>query len=125
MRIRVYSYFLLAVWAIVVAKPLLAYAEYSLFKNYIAENLCIKKNEANNCCKGKCYLDKQLAQSHNTSTDKRENAPKKGHQNDLKEFVKIHQFLPACFYRSHSMAYFSSAFLPTGIDQPFFVPPQG
>jgi hypothetical protein len=43
-----------------IGKYLLPTVEYNLFKNYIAENLCVKKNEANNCCQGKCYLEKQI-----------------------------------------------------------------
>ncbi len=29
-------------------------------QDYIEKNLCIKKDEPDNCCKGKCYLNKQL-----------------------------------------------------------------
>lgn len=34
--------------------------EFQVNREYIAKNLCVKKNEANNCCKGKCHLQKQL-----------------------------------------------------------------
>lgn len=33
---------------------------FQLNREYIAKNLCVKKNEVNNCCKGKCHLQKQL-----------------------------------------------------------------
>jgi hypothetical protein len=31
-----------------------------LFGTYIAANLCIKRNDANNCCLGTCFLEKQI-----------------------------------------------------------------
>jgi hypothetical protein len=34
----------------------LPYIEYNLFRDYIAENLCVKRFEANNDCQGKCFL---------------------------------------------------------------------
>ncbi len=33
---------------------------YQINKEYIAKNLCIKKDEPENCCEGKCHLNKQL-----------------------------------------------------------------
>lgn len=45
-------------------------ADYWLNKDYIAKNLCEKKDVVNNCCKGKCHLKKQLEQD-----DKKEQAP--------------------------------------------------
>lgn len=36
--------------------------EFQVNREYIAKNLCVKKNEVNNCCKGKCHLQKQLAE---------------------------------------------------------------
>lgn len=29
-------------------------------REFIAKNLCVKKEEANNCCKGSCHLNKKL-----------------------------------------------------------------
>jgi hypothetical protein len=36
------------------------YIEYNLFNDYIVKNLCVKRNEVNNCCQGKCFLEKQI-----------------------------------------------------------------
>ena len=33
---------------------------FELNREYIAKNLCVKKDEANNCCKGSCHLNKKL-----------------------------------------------------------------
>lgn len=35
---------------------------FELNRDYIAQNLCVKKNETNNCCKGKCQLKIKLEQ---------------------------------------------------------------
>jgi hypothetical protein len=41
-------------------KPFAAYVAYSVNIELISSTLCVKKNEVNNCCKGKCYLTKQV-----------------------------------------------------------------
>lgn len=33
---------------------------FEINKDYIAKNLCVKKEEANNCCQGSCHLNKTL-----------------------------------------------------------------
>lgn len=33
---------------------------FEINRDYIAKNLCVKKDEPNNCCKGKCHLKKEL-----------------------------------------------------------------
>jgi hypothetical protein len=42
--------------------------EYSLFKGYIAKNLCVKKEEKGNCCQGKCFLNKQVKETEEPGT---------------------------------------------------------
>lgn len=43
---------------------------FKVNQNYIAKNLCIKKSEPDNCCKGSCQLKKELDEE-----EKKENAP--------------------------------------------------
>jgi hypothetical protein len=43
---------------------------YQINKEYITANLCINKKSTIICCKGKCYLKKQL-----TESDKKANTP--------------------------------------------------
>ena len=33
---------------------------FEINKDYTAKNLCIKKDEVNNCCQGLCHLNKKL-----------------------------------------------------------------
>jgi hypothetical protein len=55
---RLYTAILLSgVMLLNICKYQLPYIEYNLFKDYIAENLCIK---ANNDCRGKCFFNKQI-----------------------------------------------------------------
>jgi len=43
--------------------------EYQVNKNYIAKNLCVKKDVVNNCCQGKCFVEKEMASAEiSTST---------------------------------------------------------
>ena len=53
-------------------RPVLPFIEYSIDKEYISKNLCIKKNIPGNCCQGKCYLLEQIKKNSeplNSSTD--------------------------------------------------------
>lgn len=43
---------------------------FRINQEYIAKNLCEKKDEVDNCCHGKCELKKELAEE-----DKKENLP--------------------------------------------------
>jgi hypothetical protein len=43
-----------------IAKYQLPYVQYNLFGNYIAENLCVNRYSEANCCRGQCFLEKQI-----------------------------------------------------------------
>lgn len=65
------------------------YIEYSLFKGYVAKNLCVKKNEKGNCCQGKCFVKKQIKtidenSSENSNTN---NTSKRTQNNEANEFL--------------------------------------
>lgn len=65
--------------------------QYFLFKDYIARNLCVKKDIKNNCCQGKCFLEKQLKAVDESTTENSNNNLntnfKKIQNNDIKEFL--------------------------------------
>ena len=63
---RFFATILLAAMVLNIGKYQFPYIEYYLFKNYIAKNLCVKRNEAYNCCQGKCHLVKQIKQVNKT-----------------------------------------------------------
>lgn len=54
---------------------------HSLFKDYIAKNLCIKREVIENKCQGNCHLKKQL--SKNESSNKNDKNPKAVSQLDF------------------------------------------
>jgi hypothetical protein len=66
---RFYTAILTGVMVLNVCKYQLPYIEYNLFKNYIVENLCVQKNEINNCCQGKCFLEKQISKVEETENN--------------------------------------------------------
>ena len=49
--------------------------EYQVNKDFISKNLCINRAEPLSCCKGKCYLNKKLA-----NDESQQQAPNKGGQ---------------------------------------------
>jgi hypothetical protein len=42
---------------------------FQLNKEYIAKNLCEKKEEQDNCCQGTCHLKKQLAEDEERNNE--------------------------------------------------------
>lgn len=63
-----YSQKILSIFLVglILIQPILPYIQYFAFKDYIAKNFCIEKDIPNSCCKGKCYLEKQLAENNQT-----------------------------------------------------------
>ena len=45
---------------ILLLHPVLPYLEYYTFREYIAENLCVNRDNPESCCEGKCYLEKRI-----------------------------------------------------------------
>jgi hypothetical protein len=59
-----------------ICKYQLPYIEYRLFRDYITENLCIKRFDTGNDCQGQCFLDKQInlvTESDNSAGNQTEN----------------------------------------------------
>lgn len=44
----------------------LVYVQFQLNRDYIAQNLCVKKEIKNNCCQGSCQLGKKLGDDSQT-----------------------------------------------------------
>lgn len=51
--------------------------QWSIQRDYIAQNLCAKRNVANNDCNGQCHLKKQLDQVENTNPSDKAQVPLK------------------------------------------------
>ena len=98
MKYRIYSITLLVILAFYIVRPVLPYIEYAINKDYIAQNLCINRDNPHSCCQGKCYLEKQLKKSSDSPSDpKDKNTSKKVQNEDVKEFLNSHISIPKVF----------------------------
>ncbi|MBS1661094.1 MAG: hypothetical protein JST68_08590 [Bacteroidetes bacterium] len=52
-------------------------AEFQVNRDFIAKNLCVNRFNACSCCKGKCYLNKKIAED-----ESQQQAPIKGGQRE-------------------------------------------
>lgn len=59
--------------AILVLHPVLPFIEYYSLREYIAENLCINRENPGSCCEGKCYLEKRIKESSPDETQEKQN----------------------------------------------------
>ncbi len=66
LKARLFAIFLLTVMVLNIMRYQLPFIEYSILKAYIVKNLCEKRNETNNCCQGKCFLNKQIKKTEET-----------------------------------------------------------
>lgn len=66
---------------------------FKINRDYIAKSLCVKKNEPGNCCKGSCYLNKQLKEE-----DKKEKSPTSAELKDKTETQFCETILQFLFY---------------------------
>ena len=66
------------------------YIEYELFKDYIAKNLCVKKEIKGNCCQGKCFMRKQMKMVDENSNGNTTNPNSKKHQ-----IIEVNEFVGA------------------------------
>lgn len=57
---RIVSIFILIILFIQSSGYLFVVLAFQVNKNYVATTLCEKRFERNSCCKGKCYLNKQI-----------------------------------------------------------------
>jgi hypothetical protein len=58
--------------------------KFEMNRDYISKNLCVKKDEIKNCCKGKCQLKKEIEK------DEKNNPSLPA--NNLKEKVEVQYF---------------------------------
>ena len=68
-------------------RPVLPFIEYSIDKEYIAKNICIKKNIPGNCCQGKCYLLEQIKKNSEPLNSTSENSKKNGPDQKVEEHL--------------------------------------
>jgi len=105
-------------------RPVLPFIEYSIDKEYISQNLCIKKNIPGNCCQGKCYLLEQIKKNSeplnsNTDTNKKNIPAQKVEDHLPSEGTSTIPIEKVCLLKAnYSMRMIDSFY------SPFFVPPE-
>ena len=62
-RSKTYGVICMTILIFYLCRPLFPFIEYSIDKEYISKNLCVKKGTPGNCCQGKCYLYQQLSKN--------------------------------------------------------------
>ena len=97
MSYRIYAIVHLIVMVSYIVRPIIPYVQYTVFQDYIAENLCVNKDIPNNCCQGKCYLEKEAKKASQT-TDSENRTPKRKVQiKELNEYLISHFDIPEIF----------------------------
>jgi hypothetical protein len=94
MRYRVYAILHLIILVFYLSRPVIPYIQYAIFKDYISKNLCVNKDKPNSCCHGKCYLEKQLSKSTETSDTEERSTNKKISNKQVNEFLISHVSIP-------------------------------
>ena len=77
--------------------PIIPFIQYAVFKEYIAKNLCVRKDIPNNCCHGKCYLEKQVKNTTETGESEERNSNRKVQVRPLNEFLSSLNKFPGLF----------------------------
>jgi hypothetical protein len=80
--------------------PVMPYIQYTVFKEYIAKNLCVKKDIPHNCCHGKCYLEKQVKNVKETGDNEERNTNRRAEIKPLNEFLSGDMSFPDLFSSS-------------------------
>lgn len=124
MKFKIYAYFLMLVLIFYILRPVLPYIEYAVNKDYIAKNLCINRHSPHSCCEGKCYLEKQIKRSTETSDSKENNTNNKIQNEDVKEFLSSNITNPKVFETMITRQIKPETFTRSSIVRVIFVPPR-
>ena len=124
MKYRFYAIALLVMMVLNIFRFEIPYIEYDIFKNYIAQNLCVNKDKKDNCCQGKCFLNKQIKLENENNTANENNNSKKLLNNEVKEFISSHIIIPKPVEETLSAHYFIEKILLSKIAFSIFVPPK-
>jgi len=94
MKTGIVSSFLLIVLTAYLIIPVLPVIDYLIHKDYIAKNLCVNRKKLHSCCKGKCYLVKQLKKASTKTEGESKNTEKRIQLKDTDQFLAIRTWQP-------------------------------
>lgn len=124
LRYRFFAITLLVMMVLNIFRFEIPYIEYDIFKDYIAHNLCVNKDKKDNCCLGKCFLNKQIkVTNENNSANENDNS-KKLLNSEVKEFINSLTIIPKAAEKTVSPQYFIEIFIISKIASSVFVPPK-
>lgn len=124
MRYRVYAIVNLIILVFYVCRPVIPYIEYAVLKDYISKNLCVNKDNPKSCCRGKCYLEKQLKESAETSDTEEKSSNKKITTQEINEFLISPFSIPKVAETSLPPKVHSEIMTDSQVVTSVFVPPK-
>lgn len=104
MNRRIHPILFLLLLVTYTCRPVLPFIQYAVLKDYIAKNLCVNKDIPENTCEGKCYRDKQLEKSAETSDNEEKRSGKRIGVKEINEFFVFQYALSQL--REMDMRYF-------------------
>jgi len=104
--------------------PLVPYLNYAINKNYIAKNLCVKKDIPNNTCNGKCHLKKQIKQNQDNNNPENTNLPNINLKKNWNEFLLGFSKLPELPETQIKHQFINKLANTTTFIPPVFIPPK-
>jgi hypothetical protein len=124
MKYRVYAILHLIILVFYICRPVIPYIQYAVFKDYIAKNLCVNKDKPKSCCHGKCYLEKQLKKSTETSDTEEKSSNKKISNKEVNEFLISHVSIPKLTEISLHQFVNTETIIISQVVSAIFVPPK-
>ncbi len=124
MRYRVYAILHLIILVFYICRPVIPYIQYAVFKDYIAKKLCVNKDKPKSCCQGKCYLEKQLKKSTETSDTEEKSSNKKITNKEVNEFLISHISFPKLTDLSLHQVVNTETIIISKVVSAIFVPPK-
>ena len=124
MKTGIVSSFLLIVLTTYLIIPVLPIIDYLIHKDYIAKNLCVNRKKLHSCCKGKCYLVKQLKKtSANTEGDSK-NTEKRIQLRETDQFLAAKTWQPVLQKKNFTYLILNSSNFQLLAVNAVFVPPK-
>jgi hypothetical protein len=94
---------------------------FKINRSFIAQSLCVKKDEANNCCKGSCQLTKQLKEDDHK--DDKNTAQNTKDSNEIQLFCEtLYSLIPVSVTTGNPVSHYSFALTNPETDSIFHPP---
>ena len=124
MKTVIVSSFLLIVLTAYLIIPVLPIIDYLIHKDYIAKNLCVNRKKLHSCCKGKCYLVKQLKMTSTNTEGDSKNTEKRIQLKDTDQFLGTKTWQPVLQKKDITYLIFNSSNFQLLAVNAIFVPPK-